>query len=316
MSSPEEQEKLVNDPEQGKKENKVEGQNPEGQPATSNVVDPNNKGASKQGTNPPEEKKEEEGSLLSGVSLDSFSKFIIACLFEFVGTFLFIVAILLGSSPEATIISFWIIITVISPFSGGHVNPAVTFGCYIYDMKLCAGIPKLIMYWLAQIAGGALALWFATGVKEKVEIIIFKQPVEYPQFMAEFFYTGTFILIILYCCSKITRVSDNRALNCVIIASWLYYAATSAGKRSVGALNPAILSVFSFYNAHVKENWYQTHKSDVWRITAAHFGGAMFFALFFFALEGMFPDPPKPEEEKKDDKKEIKENKDDKLNVK
>lgn len=304
MTSNEEQDKLVNnenennaDPEQGKKEEKP--------------VD----NADNQGTNSKDVPKDEKPSGDAAAKTEglgnidfSIGRFFIAMLFEFFGTFLFIVAILLGSGPEATLLSFWIIIMMISPFSGGHVNPAVTFGCYIYDMKLCSGIPKVICYFIAQLAGGSLALLFASSIKDSVEIVIFKHAIDYPEFMTEFFFTGTFVFVILYCCSKTTQVADNRALNCIIIATWLYYAATSAAKKSVGALNPAILTVFSVYNAHVKEGWYDLHRHDVWRTLGAHFGGAFVFSIIFFLVEAMFPDPAKPQEEKKPEKPE--ENKD------
>lgn len=250
-----------------------------------------------------EEKKSTTANILSTLS---FGDHIIAGIFEFFGTFLFLTAILLGSGPEATIMSFWIIITMIAPFSGGHVNPAVSFGFYIYDLNICSGLLKLIYYWIAQVAGGFLALLFAVQVKEKVEIIIFKHAVQYPEFVTEAFFTGTFIFVILYVCSKTTGFSDNRALKCVVIATWLYYAATSAGKRSVGALNPAVLICFAIYNAHVKENYYEQHKDDIWMTLGAHFGGALVFAILFFIVEKAFPDSEKKvevvkqEEEKKD----------------
>lgn len=267
-----------------------------------NVEGGENKDAQPSGGNPsnvvadkPNDKQEADFSI---------GQFIIAGIFELVGTFLFITAILLGSGPEATILAFWIICTMISPFSGGHVNPAITFSYYIYQFELCIGLPRLIYYWIAQIAGGFLALMFAVEIKEKVEIIIFKHAIEYPEFLTEAFFTGTFIFVFLYVNSKTTKISDHRALNCGVIATWLYYAATSAGKRSVGALNPAVLSVFAIYNAHVKENYYEQHKHDIWMTLLAHFGSALFFAILFFIAEKAFPNTEEKVEEKADEKKE------------
>lgn len=250
----------------------------------------------------------------SGFTLKDFGAFIVAFVFEFFGTFLFLTAVLLGSGPEATLISFWIIITMIAPFSGGHVNPAVTFGFYIYDMKYLIGIPKLIMYFLAQFAGAYVSLKFCQGIREKQEIAIFKQELSSKEFMSEFFYTGTFIFVILYCCSKKTQVSTNRALNCVMIASWLYYAATSAGKRSVGALNPAILLTFVEYNDSIDSEFYSAHKKDILYMFYAHFGGALLFALFFFIVELLFPTPAANEE--KTDLKDKEKKEDAKIDVK
>ena len=302
MSSDENKEQVNNEVE-------GQGQEPEKKEEAVNVE-------AKPEENKPAEAKNEGEEKKPSLELPSFSfgQFIIAGIFELVGTFLFISAILLGSGPEATIMAFWIIITMITPFSGGHINPAITFSYYIYEMDICKGLPKLIYYWIAQLAGGFLALMFAVEIKEKVEIIIFKHAIEYPEFLTEAFFTGTFIFVFLYVNSKTTKISEHRALNCVVVSTWLYYAATSAGKRSVGALNPAVLSVFAIYNAHVKENYYEQHKHDIWMTLLAHFGSALVFAILFFIAEAAFPDASpkkedeKKEEEKKEEVKEIKEN--------
>lgn len=248
---------------------------------------------------------ESSSTLSSPFTLKDFGMFIVAFMFEFVGTFLFVTAVLLGSGPEAALISFWIIITMIAPFSGGHVNCAVTFGFYIYDLSFLKGFPKLFMYVLAQLAGGIVSLKFCESIKENQEISMFKEELTYKEFMSEFFYTGTFIFVILYSCSKKTQVSTNRALNCCMIAAWLYYAATSAGKRSVGALNPAILTSFVLYNEHLYTGYYQEHKKDIWYMYYAHFGAAFTFAILFFIVEKLFPDtePKKEEQEEKQDAK-------------
>lgn len=236
---------------------------------------------------------------------NTVSSFFKAGLFEFFGMFLFTIAILLGSGPEAAIISFWIIITMIFPYSGGHINPAVTFGLFIYEMNFLA-LGKLFMYTLSQMGGCLLAIWFSTYLKDPEKIVMFKKPVETRQIISEGFFTGTFIFVILYCLSKKTRVSDNRALNCGIIASWLYYASTSAGKISVGALNPAIMSAFAIFNTNLDQYYYLSHKSDIWRTILTHFGSALVFALFFYLVEYMFPDQPGADkEEKKQDQDKI-----------
>lgn len=253
--------------------------------------------------NPPAEGTASTSGVSSPFTLKDFGMFIVAFMFEFFGTFLFVTAVLLGSGPEAAIISFWIIITMIAPFSGGHVNPAVTFGFYIYDLSFFKGFPKLFMYILAQLAGAYMSLKFCSQIKESQEISMFKEEVNYKEFMSEFFYTGTFVFVILYSCSKKTQVSTNRALNCVMIAAWLYYAATSAGKRSVGALNPAILTSFVLYNESIVEGYYEEHKKDIWSMYYAHFGAALAFAILFFIVEKLFPDSP---EAKKDEKPEQK----------
>jgi glycerol uptake facilitator-like aquaporin len=247
-----------------------------------------------------DETKEGSGGLaMPDVKVPSFSisQFIFAVIFEIVGMFMFITAILLGAGNEATMLAFWIIIVIIYPFSGAHINPALTFADYIYKLELCAGLPKLVFYWFAQLVGGTLALMFAQEIDSNMEITMFRKDekggvthIEYPQFLCEFFFTGTFCFIYLYCISKVTRVAENHALNMGIIAVWLYYAATSAGKHAVGALNPGVLICFSIHNAHAKPGWWVERKEDVKMILLAHFAGALFFALLFFLAEKMYPD--------------------------
>lgn len=235
----------------------------------------------------------------------SFSQFLFAIIFEIIGMFLFITAILLGAGNEATMMAFWVIIVIIYPFSGAHINPALTFADYIYKLDLCKGLPKLVFYWGAQLLGGTLALMFAQEIDSNMEITMFRKNeaggathIEYPQFLCEFFFTGTFCFIYLYCISPVTKVAENHALNMGIIAVWLYYAATSAGKHAVGALNPGVLICFSIHNAHAKPGWWPERQGDVKMILYAHFLGAFVFALFFFAAEKMYPDPETVEKSK------------------
>jgi glycerol uptake facilitator-like aquaporin len=260
------------------------------------------------------DKNDKEKSMLPELNVPTFSisKFIFAIIFEIFGMFMFITAILLGAGNEATMMAFWVIIVIIYPFSGAHINPALTFADYIYKLELCAGLPKLIFYWVAQLIGGTLALMFAQEIDSNMEITMFRKNeaggathIEYPQFLCEFFFTGSFCFIYLYCISPVTKVAENHALNMGIIATWLYYAATSAGKHAVGALNPGVLICFSIHNAHAKPGWWAERKGDVKMILYAHFAGALFFALFFFVAEKMYPDPEtvrKSKEDKLEDK--------------
>jgi len=302
MTSSEEKENLV-DNEYGENKEEKTG-NPESQ--VQNAIESND-----QENKDKENKGDKEiAGKFEGKSSDSYfdiGKFILGAFFEVFGSFLFIVAVLIGASAEAAIICFFVVITIISPFSGGHVNPAVTFAFYIYDFKLLAGIPKLILYTLAQLGGGALALYYVEEVKESDVISIFKQDIDMRIWVTEFFFTGTFIFVILYSCSKITGFHGQRVLTCGLIASWLYYAATSAGKRGVGSLNPAILTIQTVYNNHVYYGYFRQHKSDFWYTILAHYCAALFFTICLLIVEKVFPDS---EKEKAETAKSIDENKD------
>ena len=52
-----------------------------------------------------------------------------------------------------------VMVCALGPISGGHFNPAVTFG-FLVARKIKPG--RAVVYWIAQLAGAALAaLWFA-----------------------------------------------------------------------------------------------------------------------------------------------------------
>lgn len=245
------------------------------------------------------ENKEPEETKPSGPSLMvEFGRFILSFIFECLGSFLFFSAILLGSNVEATVIAFWIVLTIVSPFSGGHLNPAVTLAYYIYDMKLLSGIPKVVMYTLAQLGGGALAILLSESIREPTELKVAGHNNDSKEFISEFFFTATFIFIYLFSTSKVTRVSSNKLVSSGMIAAWLYFAATSASKESIGALNPAVLIVFTVYNNNNRRNYYQKYKDEIWNVGIAEFSAAAAIAILFFLVEKSFPENP---EEKKEE---------------
>jgi glycerol uptake facilitator-like aquaporin len=56
-------------------------------------------------------------------------------------------------------------IIISSPFTGGHVNPAVTFGIVVQNQSIITKSTMLI-YWAGQLLGafaGGILSWFCTG---------------------------------------------------------------------------------------------------------------------------------------------------------
>ena len=76
-------------------------------------------------------------------------------LVEFLGTLFFIYVILASGSPLAIAAAFLLIIMVIGPISGGHINPAVTV-----TMVQAGKLPQaeMLPYIASQLAGGLAAL--------------------------------------------------------------------------------------------------------------------------------------------------------------
>ena len=96
----------------------------------------------------------------------------IAFLTEFVGTFVFIVSMLIASAyhppvfqPIVSAVALLGMLYFAMYTSGGHFNPAVS------TMLLVKGdltVPKYVGYVAAQILGGLLALlWFQYTIKNK-----------------------------------------------------------------------------------------------------------------------------------------------------
>ena len=74
---------------------------------------------------------------------------------EFFGTCFFLYVILATGNPIAIGAALAIVIMIIGPISGGHVNPAVTFAM-AYSNKIA--IKEILPYCLAQILGALTAV--------------------------------------------------------------------------------------------------------------------------------------------------------------
>ena len=74
---------------------------------------------------------------------------------EFLGTTFFVYVILATGNPIAIGAALALVIVLIAPISGGHVNPAVTI-----MMSAADKFPtnEIVSYCLAQIFGGLVAL--------------------------------------------------------------------------------------------------------------------------------------------------------------
>jgi len=75
---------------------------------------------------------------------------------EFLGTFLFILSILITGSPLMIGISLALIIYILSDISGGHINPAVSLAFFL---KGDLSPLKFIMYVVVQLLGATVSLY-------------------------------------------------------------------------------------------------------------------------------------------------------------
>lgn len=186
-----------------------------------------------------EDKKEE----VTAVSCDLWKQVV----YELIGTFMFMLVIYFCKGDVTKFVfGFWVILCIFGGYSGAHVNPAITLGFYVYEKNLILGLPKLFLYWVAQfagsIAGAFLSKRFFTAA---VYVVPTNQSVGDVMY-TEFFFTGTFLFVILWVCSKHTSPSPYGPLNCGVIVCWFYVIVHAGSSVSGAAYNPAILSVLNF----------------------------------------------------------------------
>jgi glycerol uptake facilitator-like aquaporin len=75
---------------------------------------------------------------------------------EFLGTFLFVLSILITGNPLMIAVSLALIIYILSDISGGHVNPAVSLAFFLKGDLSAA---KFITYALVQFVGATFSLY-------------------------------------------------------------------------------------------------------------------------------------------------------------
>jgi aquaporin Z len=84
----------------------------------------------------------------------STSKTPLALLAEFIGAFILITTILISGDPLAIGLSLAVVVYMLGPLSGGHVNPAVSIA---KTMQGAINYTTLMLYILMQILGGLAA---------------------------------------------------------------------------------------------------------------------------------------------------------------
>jgi len=179
---------------------------------------------------------------------------------ELIGTFLLTFAIL-ASVQNMTLLKtgdFWLVCVthglvlgmvawIYGPFSGGHVNPAVSFAFFL---KKQMSIVEFSVYVAAQLVGAFLAAMAVSGLfhvnfSECVDSCcgLCNEPVQGLHLASAFFteVIGTFILILAVLA---TADSNNKSLESPIakvtlIAFAIILAGTTVGKLTGFAINPA-----------------------------------------------------------------------------
>src|SRR5438309_11253742 len=160
---------------------------------------------------------------------------------EFIGTFFLVLTVGCTAIPAAAGVIpalaigavLMVMIFAGGHISGGHFNPAVTFAIFIrgrLEMK------DVVPYWLAQIAAGIAAAFFAMilVVKSGTPMEITNVPAA---FVAEFLFTFALAYLVVNCATAKGTLDNSfygRAIGFDVLAGIF-----AVGSSSGGAFNPA-----------------------------------------------------------------------------
>ena len=77
---------------------------------------------------------------------------------EFLGTCGVMMMVNLSNDTAIKALVFYVMIMLTGPYSGGHLNPAVTFGVYIEQKEFSKNLMLMIGILFSQIVGALFAL--------------------------------------------------------------------------------------------------------------------------------------------------------------
>ncbi|GLT31386.1 hypothetical protein SLA2020_061280 [Shorea laevis] len=170
--------------------------------------------------------------------------------------------------------ALFVAVSVGANISGGHVNPAVTFGAFIGgNITLLRGI----FYWIAQLLGSVVACWllkFATGGQETSAFSLASNVSVWNALLFEI--VMTFGLVYTVYATAVDPKKGNVGIVAPIAIGFIVGANILAGGAFDGAsMNPAV----SFGPAVVSWSW--THHWVYW---AGPFIGAAIAAIVYDKL--------------------------------
>lgn len=160
---------------------------------------------------------------------------------ELVGTFLFLTVIALSKpigalAPLAIGSVLMVMVYMGGHISGGHYNPAVSFGLFL---RRKIDVTTLLTYWLAQLVGATLAFIFGFMVSGSTPGIAPGTHVTWIQALAvETVFTGVLVLTVLNVAA--TRATEGNSYFGLAIGFAIVIGAFAGGPISGGAFNPAV----------------------------------------------------------------------------
>ena len=151
--------------------------------------------------------------------------------------------------------------------SGGHYNPAVTLGVWIRGR--CAS-KDVVPYWVAQVAGAALAA-AAVGYL-KGDVVVKPKALAFgPPFLAELLFTFALVYVVLNVATS--KATSGNSFYGLAIGFTVLTGAFAVGGISGGAFNPAVAIGISIMGLAA---W-----SSLWIYLVANFAGGLLAGLTF-----------------------------------
>ncbi len=200
---------------------------------------------------------------------------------EFIGTFLFVLAICMivlgGSAGSAAPIGIGSMLMVMvfagGHISGGHYNPAVTLGVYLRG-KLPAS--DILPYMGVQIAAGFIAPIVAALMLGDAPVTTPDRLEVVPSLIAEFI--GAFALVYVVLQVATAEGTKGNSFYGLAIGFTVTTCAYAFGGVSGGAFNPAV--AIGITTAEIKQF------SDLWIFLVANFAGGAVAAFTFLFVNG------------------------------
>ncbi|HLK14800.1 MAG TPA: aquaporin [Fimbriimonadaceae bacterium] len=161
---------------------------------------------------------------------------------EFVGTFLFLFVISLAATSGSVLAplaiggALMVMVYMGGHRSGGHYNPAVSFGAFLGKLMTAT---EMVAYMLAQIVAGICAFALGYYITGKTVAIEPGQGFDVTKaLIVETVFTLALVLVVLnVACSKKT---EGKGFYGLAIGFTIVVAAIAGGGVSGGAFNPAV----------------------------------------------------------------------------
>jgi aquaporin Z len=195
---------------------------------------------------------------------------------EFIGTFFLVLTIgctVVGAgtgviAPLAIGAALMVMVFAGGHISGGHYNPAVTLGVLIRGKVEPTDV---VPYWIAQLAGAALAAFLVTKFLRAGVAVTPMNPNIGPALLAEFLFTFALVYVVLNAATA--EGTSGNSFYGLAIGMTVMTGAFAVGDISGGAFNPAVALGICILGI---STW-----ANIWIYLVANFAAAVLAAVIF-----------------------------------